>query len=495
MPAEEERIGFDLRDKAFLRPLTRIYVNRGELEQARSVLARLSGRETSADLDERAMYAVARAVVARAEGRLADAVAAGEDAIAEGRALPTGGRYVAEGLTETIEAAFDLGDLGAVEERLIEFSRMPATDQTHYSRGHESRLRARLCAARSENEEAEAGFRGATARFRELGVPFWLGIALFEHAEWLEQSGRDGDAVPLLAEAAAIFERLKARPWLERLDRCPDGRGPPPSDRGRTGALARDRSVLADPRARRDRHGDGRRAAAVLRRVEPADARVHQGRRGAGARGRPHVLLRERRPAVAPRARSPDSTRGCTRSSSIPGAEIVVTASGVQALHLAIRCGIDPGDEAVFLTPAWPNGAAIVRSRWRAPVDAGAAARRRPLRGRLRRARSGRHAAHAPARSTPRRRTRSGGTPPVEEQRALLDFCREPRALADRRRGLRAAQLHGDEPGDPTPSILRLATRDDAVIVIGSFSKTYCMTGWRVGWLVCARRSGRGQGS
>jgi aspartate/methionine/tyrosine aminotransferase len=34
------------------------------------------------------------------------------------------------------------------------------------------------------------------------------------------------------------------------------------------------------------------------------------------------------------------------------------------------------------------------------------------------------------------------------------------------------------------PSILRKATRDDAVMVVHSFSKSYCMTGWRVGWLV-----------
>jgi aspartate/methionine/tyrosine aminotransferase len=40
------------------------------------------------------------------------------------------------------------------------------------------------------------------------------------------------------------------------------------------------------------------------------------------------------------------------------------------------------------------------------------------------------------------------------------------------------------QPGTPVPSILRKVTRDDAVIVIQSFSKSYCMTGWRVGWLV-----------
>jgi aspartate/methionine/tyrosine aminotransferase len=34
---------------------------------------------------------------------------------------------------------------------------------------------------------------------------------------------------------------------------------------------------------------------------------------------------------------------------------------------------------------------------------------------------------------------------------------------------------------------LRLATREDAVIVVQSFSKSYCMTGWRVGWIISRR--------
>src|SRR5258708_10642838 len=41
-----------------------------------------------------------------------------------------------------------------------------------------------------------------------------------------------------------------------------------------------------------------------------------------------------------------------------PASELVVTASGVQALNLGIRCVLDPGDEAIVLTPAWPNGSA-----------------------------------------------------------------------------------------------------------------------------------------
>src|SRR4249920_2390015 len=43
-----------------------------------------------------------------------------------------------------------------------------------------------------------------------------------------------------------------------------------------------------------------------------------------------------------------------------PAAEIVVTASGVQALNLGIRCVLNPGDEAIVLTPAWPNGSSSI---------------------------------------------------------------------------------------------------------------------------------------
>src|SRR5205085_1346397 len=50
----------------------------------------------------------------------------------------------------------------------------------------------------------------------------------------------------------------------------------------------------------------------------------------------------------------------------------------------------------------------------------------------------------------------------------------------------------GEELGEPVPSILRKTTREDAVMVAHSFSKTYCMTGWRLGWLV-ARRDAAGK--
>jgi len=166
-----------------------------------------------------------------------------------------------------------------------------------------------------------------------------------------------------------------------------------------------------------------------------------------------------------------------------PEREIVITASGLLALHLAIRSALDPGDEALILSPAWPNGAAIVTLAHGVPVDV-------PLV--LAGERYEIDFAALEAAAGPRTRlvlltspsNPLGWVARADEQTRLLEFCR--------RRGLwlvadevyERIYYAGDDLGAPAPSILRLCDRDDAVHVVQSFSKAYCMTGWRVGWLV-----------
>jgi aspartate/methionine/tyrosine aminotransferase len=165
-----------------------------------------------------------------------------------------------------------------------------------------------------------------------------------------------------------------------------------------------------------------------------------------------------------------------------PEREIVVTASGVQALNVSIRCVIDPGDEAIVLTPAWPNGAANVALSNGVPrmvphVLAG-----------------GRYEIDFDALEaavTPRTRlliytspsNPLGWVATSADQDRLLEFARrhELWLLADE---VYERLVYLDPLGTPAPSILKKATREDALIVAQSFSKTYCMTGWRVGWLV-----------
>lgn len=166
--------------------------------------------------------------------------------------------------------------------------------------------------------------------------------------------------------------------------------------------------------------------------------------------------------------------------------EIVVTASGVQALNLGIRCALDPGDEAIALTPAWPNGSSNVMlanaviheiphplcgDRYRVDFDA------------LERA------------VTPRTRlliytspsNPLGWVATEQEQRGLLEFARRHDLwlLADE--VYDRLYYSGARLGDPVPSILRQASRGDAVMVVHSFSKSYCMTGWRLGYLIARR--------
>ena len=166
-----------------------------------------------------------------------------------------------------------------------------------------------------------------------------------------------------------------------------------------------------------------------------------------------------------------------------PGSEIVVTASGLQALHLAIRSVVDPGDEAVILSPAWPNSTSIVALSHGAPVDV-------PLRLEGERYRI--DFAALDGALSPRARlilltspsNPLGWVATEEEQRRLLEICRQRGIWLVADEVYERIYYAGDEIGEPAPSILRLCQRDDPVHVVQSFSKSYCMTGWRVGWLV-----------
>jgi len=165
-----------------------------------------------------------------------------------------------------------------------------------------------------------------------------------------------------------------------------------------------------------------------------------------------------------------------------PGSEIVITASGVQALNVAMRCVLDPGDEAIVLTPAWPNGSSIIEMCNATPRQIA-----QPLAG----SRYTVDFEALEAAVTPRTRlllytspsNPLGWVATETEQRRLLEFARRHGLwlLADEV----YERLHyRGEPGEAVGSILKIATPEDAVIVVQSFSKSYCMTGWRLGWIV-----------
>lgn len=169
---------------------------------------------------------------------------------------------------------------------------------------------------------------------------------------------------------------------------------------------------------------------------------------------------------------------------SLDVARITVTSSGMNGIVLAIQTLVGAGDNVVVVTPVWPNILSAVGVM-------GAEARTVPLNSHA----DGFHldldrvtdACDARTRAvfvnTPNNPT--GWVMRGEDQQGLLEFCRE--------RGIwiLADEVYHrfvyDKPAAErplAPSFLDLADPEDPVIVVHSFSKTWAMTGWRLGWLV-----------
>ena len=163
-----------------------------------------------------------------------------------------------------------------------------------------------------------------------------------------------------------------------------------------------------------------------------------------------------------------------------PG-NISVTSSGMEALMLATQALIESGDRTVVVTPVWPNvveipkimGAETVTvpltysgERWFLDVD-------RLLE------------AVTPATrilylNSPNNPT--GWTMNRETRDAILEHCRKHGVWIVEDDAYERLYYRAD--GLAAPSFLDTATPDDRVISANTFSKTWMMTGWRLGWLV-----------
>jgi aspartate/methionine/tyrosine aminotransferase len=159
---------------------------------------------------------------------------------------------------------------------------------------------------------------------------------------------------------------------------------------------------------------------------------------------------------------------------------ITVAFSGMYAIMLAIQLACEAGDNVIAIDPVWPNtggmarlvGAEVRSARmdyspnggW--TVDPDKVARQIDDRTR---------AVFFASPGNP-----TGAMVPLETQKALLELCRA-----------RGVWLIADEVYNrlafgrsSAPTILDIADPEDRLIVINSFSKSWAMTGWRLGWMV-----------
>jgi aspartate/methionine/tyrosine aminotransferase len=157
----------------------------------------------------------------------------------------------------------------------------------------------------------------------------------------------------------------------------------------------------------------------------------------------------------------------------------------MSALMIATQALVGPGDRAVIVTPVWPNLVEI-------PKIVGAQAVTFPL--------TFKHGAwtldldRLIATLTPGTRllminspnNPTGWTIDRESQQAILDHCRKLGIwiMADDAYE-RLYFGNGTDEWEPVaPSFLDIATPDDRVVATNTFSKSWLMTGWRLGWIV-----------
>lgn len=158
-------------------------------------------------------------------------------------------------------------------------------------------------------------------------------------------------------------------------------------------------------------------------------------------------------------------------------AEIMVSVGGSMAIYAAIRACVGPGDNAVIVSPAYAIYANAVTMCGGQPRFAAQVPREAAFALDVDRVREAIDdntrmlIVNSPSNPT-------GIVLTTGEQRALIELAETHnlRILADEVYE-RIAYL------DPiAPSFARLVENKDRLIVANSFSKTYCMTGWRLGW-------------
>ena len=196
-----------------------IHLRRGEVETARRVFDVVNARADQHNDEIRARVGCVEVELLNAEGRHAEALSLANHLLAMVPALGLQDMGMKRSIAHGVEAALQLGDLAAAESMLAMVRTARPGLVTPSLRGHASRLGARMNAQRGTSDSVEAGFEAASAEFRDVDMPFELGVTLVELGEWLEGQGRHEDAAPCGIEALALFERLGARPWLERAQR------------------------------------------------------------------------------------------------------------------------------------------------------------------------------------------------------------------------------------------------------------------------------------
>jgi len=182
-----------------------------------------------------------------------------------------------------------------------------------------------------------------------------------------------------------------------------------------------------------------------------------------------------------PELRAALSTYTSKLHPAVPPERIAVTSSGVSALMLASQALVSHGDRVVAVVPVWPNLTAqphmLGAQVQRVALSAREGAWSLDLEALLRAITPDVKAVLINAPNNP-----TGWTLTRPEQEAILAHCRRTGTwiVADEV----YERIYFGAGQSCAPSFLDVSTPHDRLVVVHSFSKTFLMTGWRLGWIV-----------
>ncbi|MGB9111444.1 MAG: adenylate/guanylate cyclase domain-containing protein [Acidimicrobiales bacterium] len=188
-----------------------VFVGRGDLASAKDLLEFASELEHAEDTQMRPMFLDAKALLLRAEGKFTEALEAANESVAAANLF--GKNEYRALIVDLFDVAYD-ADRARAEEVVREIEALSPGDTSRSLQAFARRFRAKL----SSNPRDE-DFEFAINTFRELGMRFHLGVTLLEYAEALSDRGRPERATAHFHEAREIFEKLRATPWFERVER------------------------------------------------------------------------------------------------------------------------------------------------------------------------------------------------------------------------------------------------------------------------------------
>ena len=165
---------------------------------------------------------------------------------------------------------------------------------------------------------------------------------------------------------------------------------------------------------------------------------------------------------------------------NIAPSRIMVTSAGMNALMIASEAIIDPNDKVICITPVWPNfmrcieimGGEVIEipliysnsnNTWKLNIE--------EIRKNIKDVK----AIYINSPNNP-----TGWMINTQEQMEILELCR-----------INKTWIISDEvyerivyDRNVAPSFLEITDENDLLMVVNSFSKSWAMTGWRLGWII-----------